>query len=200
MKPFPEKKQSHSQIFTRLTQRQACAMRVFGKGKTDSHAIIAPDSWGIARLVVFRYSRGIMPLMLNGASQSRRVTISTLNQQPSANEIRDLVLQSLDDDKGLDITQIPLAGKSSIADYLIIASGSSGRQISAMCDHVEEKLKKAGASIYGREGKSQGDWIVIDALDVVVHLFRPEVRDFYQLEKMWSKDAADEVVMVGADG
>lgn len=128
------------------------------------------------------------------------MTISKLKQQPSADEIKDLVLQSLDDDKGLDITHIPLAGKSSIADYMIIASGSSGRQIAAMCDHVEEKLKKAGAEIFGREGKNQGDWIVIDALDVVIHLFRPEVRDFYGLEKMWSQDAADEVLTIGADG
>jgi len=134
------------------------------------------------------------------AYQLRRMTISTQAKQPSATEIRDLVLASLDDDKGLDITQIPLEGKSSIADYLVIASGSSGRQISAMCDHVEEKLKKSGATIFGREGKSQGDWIVIDALDVVVHLFRPEVRDFYGLEKMWTQDAADEVLTVGADG
>lgn len=128
------------------------------------------------------------------------MTISKQSQQPSADEIKDLVLQSLDDDKGLDITHIPLAGKSSIADYMIIASGSSGRQIAAMCDHVEEKLKKAGAEIFGREGKNQGDWIVIDALDVVIHLFRPEVRDFYSLEKMWSQDAADEVMTIGADG
>ena len=128
------------------------------------------------------------------------MTISKLKQQPSADEIKDLVLQSLDDDKGLDITHIPLAGKSSIADYMIIASGSSGRQIAAMCDHVEEKLKKAGAEIFGREGKNQGDWIVIDALDVVIHLFRPEVRDFYSLEKMWSQESADEVMTVGADG
>ena len=128
------------------------------------------------------------------------MTISTQTKQPSADEIRDLVLQSLDDDKGLDITQIPLEGKSSIADYLIIASGSSARQNPAMCDHLEEKLKKAGAQIFGREGKGQGDWIVIDALDVVIHLFRPEVREFYGLEKMWSKDAADEVLTVGADG
>ena len=125
--------------------------------------------------------------------------ISTQASQPSADQIRELVLQSLDDDKGLDITEIPLEGKSSIADYLVIASGSSGRQISAMCDHLEERLKKAGAEIFGREGKAQGDWIVIDALDVVVHLFRPEVRDFYGLEKMWSQDAADEVLTVGAD-
>jgi len=128
------------------------------------------------------------------------MTISKLKQQPSADEIKDLVLQSLDDDKGLDITHIPLAGKSSIADYMIIASGSSGRQIAAMCDHVEEKLKKAGAEIFGREGKNQGDWIVIDALDVVIHLFRPEVRDFYSLEKMWSQESADEVMTIGADG
>jgi len=128
------------------------------------------------------------------------MTVSKQSQQPSADEIKDLVLQSLDDDKGLDITHIPLAGKSSIADYMIIASGSSGRQIAAMCDHVEEKLKKAGAEIFGREGKNQGDWIVIDALDVVIHLFRPEVRDFYSLEKMWSQDAADEMMTIGADG
>jgi len=128
------------------------------------------------------------------------MTISKLKQQPSADEIKDLVLQSLDDDKGLDITHIPLAGKSSIADYMIIASGSSGRQIAAMCDHVEEKLKKAGAEIFGREGKNQGDWIVIDALDVVIHLFRPEVREFYSLEKMWSQESADEVMTIGADG
>lgn len=128
------------------------------------------------------------------------MTISKLKQQPSADEIKDLVLQSLDDDKGLDITHIPLAGKSSIADYMIIASGSSGRQIAAMCDHVEEKLKKAGAEIFGREGKNQGDWIVIDALDVVIHLFRPEVRDFYSLEKMWSQESADEVMTIGAEG
>ena len=128
------------------------------------------------------------------------MTISKLKQQPSADEIKDLVLQSLDDDKGLDITHIPLAGKSSIADYMIIASGSSGRQIAAMCDHVEEKLKKAGAEIFGREGKNQGDWIVIDALDVVIHLFRPEVRDFYSLEKMWSQESSDEVMTIGADG
>lgn len=128
------------------------------------------------------------------------MTISKLKQQPSADEIKDLVLQSLDDDKGLDITHIPLAGKSSIADYMIIASGSSGRQIAAMCEHVEEKLKKAGAEIFGREGKNQGDWIVIDALDVVIHLFRPEVRDFYSLEKMWSQESADEVMTIGADG
>ncbi|MGC6516865.1 MAG: ribosome silencing factor [Candidatus Puniceispirillaceae bacterium] len=127
------------------------------------------------------------------------MTISTVKKQPSADEIKDLVLQSLDDDKGLDIMHIPLEGKSSIADYLIIASGSSGRQIAAMCDHLEEKLKKAGAEIFGREGKSQGDWIVIDALDVVIHLFRPEVREFYGLEKMWSQDAADEVMTIGAD-
>ena len=127
------------------------------------------------------------------------MTISTQKTQPSATELRDLVLQSLDDDKGLDIMEIPLEGKSSIADYLVIASGSSGRQIAAMCDHLEEKLKKAGAQIFGREGKGQGDWIVIDALDVVVHLFRPEVREFYGLEKMWTKDAADEVLTVGAD-
>lgn len=129
----------------------------------------------------------------------RRLKISTAKTQPSADQIKDLVLQSLDDDKGLDILSIPLKGKSSIADYLVIASGSSARQIMAMSDHLEEKLKKSGAEILGREGKSQGDWIVIDAIDVVVHLFRPEVRDFYGLEKMWSAAPADEVMTIGVE-
>ena len=176
-------------------QPLACARLDFGNRRHN--AAIRPAS--IESLPKALFFGSLEVSLLSDISQSRRVTISTNKKQPSANEIRDLVLQSLDDDKGLDITQIPLEGKSSIADYMIIASGSSGRQIAAMCDHLEEKLKKAGAEIFGREGKNQGDWIVIDALDVVVHLFRPEVREFYSLEKMWSKDAADEVVMVGAE-
>ena len=138
----------------------------------------------------------LYPIVIDVLILTGDTKIRTTQTQPSADQIKDVVLQSLDDDKGLDITTIPLAGKSSIADYMVIASGTSARQISAMSDHLEEKLKKSGAAILGREGKSQGDWIVIDAIDVIVHLFRPEVREFYGLERMWATDASDEVVTV----
>jgi ribosome-associated protein len=96
----------------------------------------------------------------------------------------DLVETSLDDDKAEDITVIALAGKSSIAEYMIIASGRNSRQLGAMADHLSEKLKALGFSV-AVEGKAAGDWVLLDAGDVVVHLFRPEVRAFYNLEKMW---------------
>ncbi|EKV32413.1 Iojap protein [Caenispirillum salinarum AK4] len=96
----------------------------------------------------------------------------------------DLVETSLDDDKAEDITVIALAGKSSIAEYMVIASGRSSRQVGAMADHLAEKLKALGLGVTV-EGKAAGDWVLLDAGDVVVHLFRPEVRAFYNLEKMW---------------
>jgi len=105
--------------------------------------------------------------------------------QLSAKEILDMAVTSLDDDKGKDIVTIDLAGKSSLADHLVIVSGTSQRQVVAMADHVMEKLKAAGITGMTAEGKAQGDWVVVDAFDVIIHLFRPEVREFYNLEKMW---------------
>jgi len=99
-----------------------------------------------------------------------------------------MAVTSLDDDKGRDIVTIDLAGKSSIADHLVIVSGTSQRQVVAMADHLMEKLKANGVSGLFAEGKDQGDWVVVDAFDVIIHLFRPEVREFYNLEKMWNVD------------
>ncbi|EWY38490.1 ribosome-associated protein IOJAP [Skermanella stibiiresistens SB22] len=99
--------------------------------------------------------------------------------------LTDLVVQSLDDDKGEDIVVIDLAGKTSMADYMVVASGRSTRQVGAMATHLREKLKVAGAQAVEIEGMPQADWVLIDAGDVIVHLFRPEVRSFYNLEKMW---------------
>ncbi len=96
-----------------------------------------------------------------------------------------VVLSSLDDDKAQNIVSIPLMGKSSIADYMVIASGGSSRQLVAMANHLEQNLKESGTRPLGSEGVHSGDWILVDAGDIIIHLFRPEVRDFYQLEKMW---------------
>ncbi|MBC8297583.1 MAG: ribosome silencing factor [Pelagibacterales bacterium] len=100
----------------------------------------------------------------------------------------------LNDGKAEDIISIPLKGKSSIADYMIIANGSSTRHVSALSNQVSSKLKTLGYQIFSIEGQRSGDWVLVDAGDVIVHLFRPEVRDFYNLDKMWlaPKDKAME--------
>ncbi len=97
------------------------------------------------------------------------------------------ILASLEDDKAIEPVTIELARKSSIADYMVIASGTSQRHIAAMAEHAQERLKKAG-HVTRSEGLPRCDWVLIDAGDVIVHLFRPEVRDYYNLEKMWSAD------------
>lgn len=102
-----------------------------------------------------------------------------------------MAVTSLDDDKAKDIVTIDLAGKSSLADHLVIASGTSQRQVVAMAEHLMEKLKATGMKGLVAEGKDQGDWVVLDAFDVIVHLFRPEVREFYNLEKMWDGPKAN---------
>lgn len=96
-----------------------------------------------------------------------------------------LILSSLDDDKAEDVITIPLTGKSEMADYMVVASGRSSRQVSAMAEHLADRIKHDTGAPARIEGKDTGDWVLLDCGDAVVHLFRPEVRDFYQLEKMW---------------
>ncbi|KJZ18995.1 hypothetical protein TW80_12705 [Loktanella sp. S4079] len=100
------------------------------------------------------------------------------------------VLQSLDDDKGEDIVQINLRGKSEMGDYMVIASGRSSRQVTAMAEKLAERVKQEFGTFSKIEGKESGDWVLIDTGDVIVHIFRPEVREFYQLEKMWQPGTA----------
>ena len=96
-----------------------------------------------------------------------------------------LIEASLADDKAIDVAVIDMTGKSTIADFMVIASGTSQRQIGAITDHLIVKLKKARPPKLSVEGRARSDWVLIDAGDVIVHLFRPEVRAFYSLEKMW---------------
>lgn len=97
-----------------------------------------------------------------------------------------LVMQSLDDDQAVELVSIPLTGKSSIADHMIIASGKSSRQVASMATKLAERIKKEFGKNVRIEGLPVADWVLIDADDVVVHLFRPEVRTFYNLERMWA--------------
>ena len=105
--------------------------------------------------------------------------------EPSSEELLARILTSLDDDKAEDVVQIDLRGKTAIGDYMVIASGRSTRQVSSMADKLVERLKHDFGRTARVEGKDTGDWVLIDTGDVVVHIFRPEVREFYQLEKMW---------------
>lgn len=99
-----------------------------------------------------------------------------------------VILSSLDADKGQDIQEIDLVGKTTIADRMIVASGTSGRMVSAMAQHLITKLKGLGLKPR-MEGEQYGDWVLVDAGDVVVHLFRPEVRAFYGVERIWQNPA-----------
>jgi ribosome-associated protein len=113
-------------------------------------------------------------------------------------KLHQLVLKSLDDDQAIEVTSIPLEGKSSIADHMVIASGRSTRQVSAMANKLAERIKRELGKNVRIEGLPAADWVLIDADDVIVHLFRPEVRNFYNLERMWA--FGDETVKVTAQG
>ena len=99
-----------------------------------------------------------------------------------------IVLDSAQLDKALDCVTIPLAGKSAIADYIVVLSGTSARHVVSICENMQERLKQ-NQVVPRIEGKAQGDWVLLDAGDIIVHIFRPEVREFYQLEKMWLEGA-----------
>ncbi|MEO1252333.1 MAG: ribosome silencing factor [Pseudomonadota bacterium] len=115
--------------------------------------------------------------------------LAGLSPEDLSKQLLSIILEELEDDKAEDVVTIPLAGKSDIADNMVVASGRSQRHVAAMADKVLRRLKEAG---YGRaavEGAAAGDWVLIDAGDVIVHLFRPEVRSFYNLERVWSEAA-----------
>ncbi|WP_084397841.1 ribosome silencing factor [Henriciella aquimarina] len=111
----------------------------------------------------------------------------------SADDIRaiaDTVISSLEDDKAEDITVIDLEGKSSLADMMVIASGRSARHVAAIADHLAQTVKDATGRPVKLEGLPNADWVLLDIGDIIIHLFRPEVRAFYNLEKIWSDDSA----------
>jgi ribosome-associated protein len=111
--------------------------------------------------------------------------MKAMSSEVSSDTLLARILASLDDDKAEDVVTIDLRGRSSVADYMVICSGRSSRQVAAIAEKLTERLKQELGLTCKIEGKDQGDWVLIDASDVIVHVFRPEVREFYQLEKMW---------------
>ena len=111
-------------------------------------------------------------------------------------DLKSIILNTLDSNKALDIISIDLKNKSSMADYMIIASGNSSRHIQALSEQVLEKFKISGIKNCKIEGKESNDWKLIDGIDVIVHIFNPEKRKFYELEKIWSEMIPKEKVMI----
>ena len=111
-------------------------------------------------------------------------------------DLKSIILDTLDSNKALDIISIDLKNKSSMADYMIVASGTSSRHIQALSEQVLEKLKTNGVKNSKIEGKESNDWKLVDGIDLIVHIFNPEKRKFYELEKIWSELIPKEKVMI----
>ena len=111
-------------------------------------------------------------------------------------KLKEIIVKTLDSNKALDIVSIDLANKSSMADYMIIASGTSSRHLQSLSEQVLEQFKKNGVLNSKIEGKDSNDWKLIDGIDVIVHIFNPEKRKFYELEKIWSELIPKEKIMI----
>ena len=135
--------------------------------------------------------KGKQPLSKTALSRATRVTPEPVSRRPNAKETLRIVLARLEDMKAEDSVTIDLTGKSSIGDFMVVTSGRSQRHVGAIAEHVVKDLKAAGMTGIHVEGQRQADWVLIDAGDVIVHLFRPEIRAYYNLEKMWGTDLPD---------
>jgi len=145
-----------------------------------SFAILSPQNGDVLAAMNHAQTSPAFAGMNKGRSSARMAA------DPDPEALLALVLRSLEDDQAQEVITIPLEGKSSIADHMVIASGRSTRQVAAIAQKLAERIKQAGGQSPRIEGLPAADWVLIDAGDVVVHLFRPEVRSFYNLERMWA--------------
>jgi len=173
----------------------AAAPRAFARYRLDaSHARMLascePPAWCFIPSRLDSHSataiRAVRPRKRKAKGQTIPETRTLPDRSKDAEALLALVRRSLDDDKAEDVVVIDLKGKSAFADYMVIASGRSNRQVVAIAEHLADRLKMAGHGYTPVEGKQTGDWVLVDAGDVVVHVFRPEPRAFYALEKMWA--------------
>lgn len=139
---------------------------------------------------IFLLHKDTPPTMQRAANAEPQATatIDNLKSQPASAALVESIRAWLDDAKAESIVTIDIKKKSSFADYMVIASGRSDRHVGSIADQIADKLKEAGYSRVRVEGQPQCDWVLVDAGDVIVHVFRPEVREFYNLEKMWQAD------------
>ena len=116
------------------------------------------------------------------------ILTTTQNGHDSVSDLKALIETSLDDDKALNIETIDISSQTAIADYLVIASGTSSTQVKALAEKLKDRLNGRDYKNIRTEGSEQGDWVIVDAGDIIVHLFKPEIREFYNIKKMWSMD------------
>ena len=116
------------------------------------------------------------------------ILTTTQNGHDSVSDLKALIETSLNDDKALNIETIDISGQTAIADYLVIASGTSSTQVKALAEKLKDRLNGRDYKNIRTEGSEQGDWVIVDAGDIIVHLFKPEIREFYNIKKMWSMD------------
>ena len=136
-------------------------------------------------------------MVRNHHNERKRISLNASTRNGiglNAAQLKSLIEQVLDDNKAEEIETIDLNGQSPLADYMIVANGRSSRQVVALAGKIKEKMAEHGMKAK-TEGASQGDWVVVDCFDVIVHLFRPEVREFYGIEKMWKMDAVPGVTI-----
>jgi ribosome-associated protein len=132
-----------------------------------------------------RRDRKLTTALSTGSGRTRAPRNATVRGELAPADALQVILKSLEDSKAEDLISIDLTGKSALGDYMVVASGRSQRHVSAIADHLQKDLKAAGGRDLGVEGMPNCDWVLIDAGDVIVHIFRPEVRTFYNIEKMW---------------
>ncbi len=131
-----------------------------------------------------------MRTALGGARRS--AAAARVSERHASESQLAIILETLDEAKAEDVVKIDLQGKSSLGDFMVVATGRSDRHVGAIADQVQLKLKEHGAQKLRVEGQPQCDWVIVDTGDVIVHIFRPEVRQFYNLEKMWSAERPPE--------
>ncbi|MEM9523285.1 MAG: ribosome silencing factor [Pseudomonadota bacterium] len=129
---------------------------------------------------------------ISASERAGRTAVRTVSSDSSGDLLED-ILASLSNDKAEEIVTIDLNGKSSVADHMVVCSGRSNRQVVAISENLVNRLKRTRGVVTKIEGKDAGDWVLIDAGDVIVHVFRPEVREFYQLEKMWQSPGTPDI-------
>jgi ribosome-associated protein len=126
-----------------------------------------------------------------GATHDGATLMASAVSKATSDKLLAAVLSSLEDDKAEDVVQIDLRGMTAIGDHMVVCSGRSSRQVSAISEKLVERLKTEFGHMSRIEGKNTGDWVLVDTGDIIVHVFRPEVREFYQLEKMWMPTVGD---------
>jgi ribosome-associated protein len=161
-------------------------------GKDDLQKVEINRSYTIfvvTRCVVtgrVRQTKGFVPLSTPALSRVTSQKPELVSRRPDAEETLSTVLAALEDMKAEDIVTIDLSGKTSIGDFMVVATGRSQRHVASIADNVVKDVEQSGIARVRVEGMRQADWVLIDAGDVIVHVFRPEIRSFYNIEKMWA--------------